>query len=109
MWTKETLEKAAADYATMTCTFSEDSGEIALYKAFLEGANFILNKQQKDQYRFYEMRTFIYINDIFKYTYTEHPMMKFPDTSHTYVSLEAIKKCMNEENFKNLQIKLRTI
>ncbi len=55
------------------------------------------------------MRTFIYINDIFKYTYTEHPMMKFPDTSHTYVSLEAIKKCMNEENFKNLQIKLRTI
>lgn len=48
MWTKETLEKAAADYATMTYTFSEDSGEIALYKAFLEGANFILNKQQKD-------------------------------------------------------------
>lgn len=48
MWTKEILEKAAVEYTTTTYAFNEDSGETALYKAFLAGVNFILNNQQKD-------------------------------------------------------------
>lgn len=42
-----------------------------------------------------------------KYTWTEHPMMNFPETSHDYVSLEVLKKVLTEDEFKNLKWKIR--
>lgn len=51
------------------------------------------------------MKTYIYINDVFKHTWTEEPMRAFP--SYTYVSLEAIKNVLTDEEFKELRIKLR--
>lgn len=50
-------------------------------------------------------KTFIYTSPILKNMYTEHPMMKFH--SDTYVLLDAIKKCLNEEEYKELRLKLR--
>ncbi len=49
MWTKETLEKTAIDYAENECTYFDGSlYKSDVIKAFLEGANFILNKQQSE-------------------------------------------------------------
>ena len=35
------------------------------------------------------------------------PYDKFPDTSHTYVSLEVLKKVLSKDEFRELQLKVR--
>lgn len=52
-------------------------------------------------------RKYIYINDVLKNTYTEHPLMNFPDTSHTYISEDTLKSILTEQDFKRLMIKIR--
>lgn len=52
-----------------------------------------------------EVKTYIYTSPVLNHIYTFHPMMKFP--SHTYISEEAIKECLSEEEFKELKLKLR--
>ncbi len=49
------------------------------------------------------MKKYIYTNDITRNIWTEYPMMNFPDTSHTYVSLEVLSK----DEFRELQLKVR--
>lgn len=53
------------------------------------------------------MRKYIYINDALKNIWTEYPMMNFPNTSHTYISLEVLKNILSEDEFKELQLKIR--
>lgn len=53
------------------------------------------------------MKKYIYTNDVLKNIWTEHPMMNFPNTSHTYVSLEILEKILSKEDFKDLRLKLR--
>lgn len=53
------------------------------------------------------MKKYIYTNDVLKNIWTEHPMMNFPNTTHTYVSLEVLKKILSKDEFKDLQLKLR--
>ena len=53
------------------------------------------------------MKKYIYTNDITRNIWTEHPMMNFPDTSHTYVSLEVLKKVLSKDEFRELQLKVR--
>lgn len=53
------------------------------------------------------MKKYIYTNDVLRNIWTEHPMMNFPDTSHTYVSLEVLEKVLPKDKFRDLQIKLR--
>lgn len=53
------------------------------------------------------MKKYIYTNDVLRNIWTEHPMMNFPDTSHTYVSLEVLEKVLSKDKFRDLQIKLR--
>ncbi len=49
MWTKETLEKAAAEYAALTCTFKKPQASWdELNRAFLEGCAYIINNTQKE-------------------------------------------------------------
>lgn len=42
-----------------------------------------------------------------KWAYTGHPMMNFPDTSHTYISEDAIKDVLTDNEFSQLKLKLR--
>lgn len=53
------------------------------------------------------MRKYIYTNDITRNIWTEHPMMNFPKTSHTYVSLEVLKEVLSKDEFRELQLKVR--
>ena len=53
------------------------------------------------------MKKYIYTNDITRNIWTEYPMMNFPDTSHTYVSLEVLKKVLSKDEFRELQLKVR--
>lgn len=53
------------------------------------------------------MKKYIYINDITRNIWTEHPMMNFPETSHTYVSLEVLKEVLSKDEFRELQLKVR--
>lgn len=53
------------------------------------------------------MKKYIYTNDITRNIWTEHPMMNFPDTSHTYISLEVLKKVLSKDEFRELQLKVR--
>ena len=53
------------------------------------------------------MKKYIYINDALKNIWTEYPMMNFPNTSHTYISLEVLKNILSEDEFKELQLKIR--
>lgn len=53
------------------------------------------------------VRKYIYINDVLKNTFTEHPMMNFPNTSHTYVSEDVLKSILTEQEFKRLFLKIR--
>lgn len=53
----------------------------------------------------YSPRTFIYTSPILKNIYTIQPMAKFP--YNTYVSLEAVKNCLEEEAFNELKLRLR--
>ena len=50
------------------------------------------------------MKKYIYTNDITRNIWTEYPM---PDTSHTYVSLEVLKKVLSKDEFRELQLKVR--
>lgn len=52
-----------------------------------------------------ETRTFIYTSPMLKNMYTIYPMAKFP--SDTYVSLEAVKNCLEEDTFNELKLRLR--
>lgn len=52
-------------------------------------------------------KTYIYTNDVCGWIYTEHPMMNNPTTSHTYISEEAIKGAMSDDEFAQLKLKLR--
>lgn len=53
------------------------------------------------------MKKYIYTNDITRNIWTEYPMMNFPDTSHTYVSLEVLKEVLSKDEFRELQLKVR--
>ena len=53
------------------------------------------------------MKKYIYTNDITRNIWTEYPMINFPDTSHTYVSLEVLKKVLSKDEFRELQLKVR--
>ena len=53
------------------------------------------------------MKKYIYTNDITRNIWTENPMMNFPDTSHTYISLEVLKKVLSKDEFRELQLKVR--
>ena len=53
------------------------------------------------------MKKYIYTNDITRNIWTEYPMMNFPDTSHTYVSLEVLKEVLFKDEFRELQLKVR--
>lgn len=53
------------------------------------------------------MKKYIYTNDITRNIWTEHPMINFPDTSHTYVSLEVLKEVLSKNEFRELQLKVR--
>lgn len=53
------------------------------------------------------VRKYIYINDVLKNTFTEHPMVNFPNTSHTYVSEDVLKSILTEQEFKILSLKIR--
>jgi hypothetical protein len=55
------------------------------------------------------MKKYIYTNDIIGNIWTESPMVNFPKTSHTYVSLEVLKEILSEDEFKELQLKIRKI
>lgn len=48
---------------------------------------------------------FIYTSPILKNMYTIYPMAKFP--YETYVSLEAVKNCLEEDTFNELKLRLR--
>lgn len=53
------------------------------------------------------VRKYIYTNDVLKSTFTEHPMMNFPNTSHTYISEDVLKSILTEQEFKRLSLKIR--
>lgn len=55
------------------------------------------------------MKKYIYTNDITRNIWTEHPMMNFPDTSHTYVSLEVLKEVLSKDEFRELQLKSKKV
>lgn len=53
------------------------------------------------------MKKYIYTNDITRNIWTEHPMVNFSETSHTYVSLEVLKEVLSKDEFRELQLKVR--
>ena len=55
-----------------------------------------------------KMKKYIYTNDIMRNIWTEHPIMNFPKTSHTYVSLEVLKEVLSKDEFRKLQLKIRS-
>lgn len=53
------------------------------------------------------IKKYIYINDILRNVYTEQPLLKYPNTSHTYVSNDVIKEVLSEKEFNELNTKIR--